>query len=250
MFNKFASHESWSVYCHYFFFLGINCSVFSITITHINYRSSFCRLILCSSLYTFWFIYVYFLLINTIIKRLGNRCEQNWMNKSIFLHNNLILYWWQCLWWIINHMWPWFSVPNVTIEFFFFFKWDQLFGGDLSCNAFSFVQVARTYGIKGEQLIGPTLLLKLRASWSTWIHRIMVQFGWTSLTTHVEENGSNFLINQYHILFLCFYLEYNWYFFSLNSHLMWTIITLVNIINTNKGITKNNFFFQSKERSF
>lgn len=122
MFNKFASHESWSVYCHYFFFLGINCSVFSITITHINYRSSFCRLILCSSLYTFWFIYVYFLLINTIIKRLGNRCEQNWMNKSIFLHNNLILYWWQCLWWIINHMWPWFSVPNVTIEFFFFFQ--------------------------------------------------------------------------------------------------------------------------------
>lgn len=78
----------------------------------------------------------------------------------------------------------------------------------------------------------------------------MVQFGWTSLTTHVEENGSNFLINQYHILFLCFYLEYNWYFFSLNSHLMWTIITLVNIINTNKGITKNNFFFQSKECSF
>lgn len=50
------------------------------------------------------------------------------------------------------------------LNFFFFFKWDQLFGGDLSCNAFSFVQVARTYGIKGEQLIGPTLLLKLRAS--------------------------------------------------------------------------------------
>lgn len=109
--------------------------------------------------------------------------------------------------------------PYVTLVFsakchnwiFFFFKWDQPFGGDLSCNAFSFIHVACTYGIKGEQLIGPTLLLKLRASWSTWIHRIMVSFGWTSLTTHVEENGSNFLINQYHILFLCFYLEYNWY---------------------------------------